>query len=332
VEELTQILIEKARQYIQEIEEQGGMTRSIETGLPKMRIEEAAARKQARIDRGEELIIGVNTLQREHEPPIETLRIDNEQVLRKQTVQLNQIRASRNETRVSETLERLKEIAYRRKARVDSEKVDPRVDDSGMASENDNLLAAAVDAARARATLGEISMAMEEAFGRYQGSGRRVSGVYAGEIGEEESFQNARNRVEEVAQKEGRQPRILVAKMGQDGHDRGAKIIATGFADLGFDVDIGPLFQTPQEVVKQAIENDVHILGISSLAAGHLALVPLVMKELKKADREDILVIVGGVIPPEDVDELLQLGVSAVFGPGTKISEAALEILSMMDS
>jgi len=312
------------------------MTRSIETGLPKMRIEEAAARKQARIDRGEELIIGVNTLQRDVEPPIETLRIDNEEVLRKQVNRLNEIRSARDENLVRETLGRLQEIAYRRKERLDSlisvnsDHNDGRRE-TNLASDDDNLLAAAVDAARARATLGEISMAMEEVFGRYQGSGRRVSGVYSGEIGNEESFQKARTLVEETALREGRQPRILVAKMGQDGHDRGAKIIATGFADLGFDVDIGPLFQTPQEVVKQAIENDVHVLGISSLAAGHRALVPLVMNELEKAGRNDIIVIVGGVIPPEDVEELLQIGVSGVFGPGTKLSDAALDVLNLLN-
>lgn len=334
VENLTQELITKARAHIQEIEENGGMTRSIEAGLPKMRIEEAAARKQARIDRGEERIIGVNTLQRETEPPIETLVVDHEKVLRNQTERLAHIKSTRDDDKVASALEKLSEMARRRKQTLLMNGPDSLPSSKGPSviglSDEENLLSAAIDAARARATLGEISTAMEEAFGRYQGSGRRVSGVYAGEIGNEESFKNARLEVHRFAELAGRQPRILVAKMGQDGHDRGAKIIATGFSDLGFDVDIGPLFQTPQEVVKQAIENDVHLLGISSLAAAHRTLVPVVMDELKKTGREDIVVIVGGVIPPEDVQPLLDMGVSAVFGPGTKISDAALEVLQLL--
>ena len=319
LEQRTQELIAKARKHILEIEENGGMTRSIETGLPKMRIEEAAAKKQARIDRGEELIIGVNTLQRASEPALETLIVDHEKVLRNQTDRLNHIKASRDQNRVDVTLKRLSEIATQRKNFL-----------SQHLPEEDNLLSAAIDAARARATLGEISMAMEESFQRYQGSSRRINGVYSGELGHEESFEKARRQVECFAEEAGRQPRILVAKMGQDGHARGAKIIATGFSDLGFDVDIGPLFQTPQEVVKQAIENDVHLLGISSLAAAHRTLVPIVMKELQKSGREDIRVIVGGVIPPEDNELLHRMGVSAVFGPGTKISDAALEVLNLL--
>lgn len=346
MEQLTRELIQKARAHIQEIEENGGMTRSIETGLPNMRIEEAAARKQARIDRGEERIVGVNILQRESEPSIETLIVDHENVLRNQMDRLTRIKATRDEEKVKAALQHLSVVAMQKKSQTDAQPSGssplsenhtdslPSTVEPGMqpVSKDENLLSAAIDAARLRATLGEISTAMEEAFGRYQGSGKRISGVYAGEIGYEASFEKARQEVLHFAEQEGRQPRILVAKMGQDGHDRGAKLIATGFSDLGFDVDVGPLFQTPQEVVKQAIENDVHVLGVSSLAAAHRTLVPIVMEELEKAGRQDLVVIVGGVIPPEDIEFLLNLGVSGVFGPGTKLSDAAFEVLELLNS
>lgn len=309
VESLTAELANKAWALIQEIEELGGMTKAIESGIPKLRIEEAAARKQARIDSGQDIIVGVNKYRLEKEDPLHTLEVDNQTVRRQQIERLNQIKATRDNAKVKEALERLTEAAQ---------------------TGNANLLELAVEAARHRATLGEISSALESVFGRYKAEIRSFSGVYSKEINNDESFEKAKRLADEFAKKEGRRPRIMIAKMGQDGHDRGAKVVATGYADVGFDVDIGPLFQTPQEAAKQAVENDVHILGVSSLAAGHKTLVPQVIEELKKYGREDIMVIVGGVIPPQDYQYLFDAGAVAVFGPGTKISEAAIKILEVL--
>lgn len=309
VESLTAELATKAWTLIQEIEELGGMTKAIESGIPKLRIEEAAARKQARIDSGQDIIVGVNKYRLEKEDPLHTLEVDNQTVRRQQIERLNQIKATRDNAKVKEALERLTEAAQ---------------------TGNANLLELAVEAARHRATLGEISSALESVFGRYKAEIRSFSGVYSKEINNDESFEKAKRLADEFAKKEGRRPRIMIAKMGQDGHDRGAKVVATGYADVGFDVDIGPLFQTPQEAAKQAVENDVHILGVSSLAAGHKTLVPQVIEELKKYGREDIMVIVGGVIPPQDYQYLFDAGAVAVFGPGTKIAEAAIKILEVL--
>lgn len=309
VESLTAELATKAWTLIQEIEELGGMTKAIESGIPKLRIEEAAARKQARIDSGQDIIVGVNKYRLEKEDPLHTLEVDNQTVRRQQIERLNQIKETRDNAKVKEALERLTEAAQ---------------------TGNANLLELAVEAARHRATLGEISSALESVFGRYKAEIRSFSGVYSKEINNDESFEKAKRLADEFAKKEGRRPRIMIAKMGQDGHDRGAKVVATGYADVGFDVDIGPLFQTPQEAAKQAVENDVHILGVSSLAAGHKTLVPQVIEELKKYGREDIMVIVGGVIPPQDYQYLFDAGAVAVFGPGTKISEAAIKILEVL--
>lgn len=309
VESLTAELTNKAWALIQEIEELGGMTKAIESGIPKLRIEEAAARKQARIDSGQDIIVGVNKYRLEKEDPLHTLEVDNQTVRRQQIERLNQIKETRDNAKVKEALERLTEAAQ---------------------TGNANLLELAVEAARHRATLGEISSALESVFGRYKAEIRSFSGVYSKEINNDESFEKAKRLADEFAKKEGRRPRIMIAKMGQDGHDRGAKVVATGYADVGFDVDIGPLFQTPQEAAKQAVENDVHILGVSSLAAGHKTLVPQVIEELKKYGREDIMVIVGGVIPPQDYQYLFDAGAVAVFGPGTKIAEAAIKILEVL--
>lgn len=309
VESLTAELATKAWTLIQEIEELGGMTKAIESGIPKLRIEEAAARKQARIDSGQDIIVGVNKYRLEKEDPLHTLEVDNQTVRRQQIERLNQIKETRDNAKVKEALERLTEAAQ---------------------TGNANLLELAVEAARHRATLGEISSALESVFGRYKAEIRSFSGVYSKEINNDESFEKAKRLADEFAKKEGRRPRIMIAKMGQDGHDRGAKVVATGYADVGFDVDIGPLFQTPQEAAKQAVENDVHILGVSSLAAGHKTLVPQVIEELKKYGREDIMVIVGGVIPPQDYQYLFDAGAVAVFGPGTKIAEAAIKILEVL--
>ncbi len=309
VESLTAELANKAWALIQEIEELGGMTKAIESGIPKLRIEEAAARKQARIDSGQDIIVGVNKYRLEKEDPLHTLEVDNQTVRRQQIERLNQIKETRDNAKVKEALERLTEAAQ---------------------TGNANLLELAVEAARHRATLGEISSALESVFGRYKAEIRSFSGVYSKEINNDESFEKAKRLADEFAKKEGRRPRIMIAKMGQDGHDRGAKVVATGYADVGFDVDIGPLFQTPQEAAKQAVENDVHILGVSSLAAGHKTLVPQVIEELKKYGREDIMVIVGGVIPPQDYQYLFDAGAVAVFGPGTKIAEAAIKILEVL--
>ncbi|HAD97802.1 MAG TPA: methylmalonyl-CoA mutase, partial [Cryomorphaceae bacterium] len=309
VEYLTDQIVQKSWALIEEVEELGGMAKAIETGLPKMRIEEAAAKKQARIDSGKEWIIGVNVYRNEKDEPIELLEVDNAEVRRKQIERLESIKASRNSAEVQSTLQALEEAAR---------------------SGSGNLLELAVNAARARATLGEISLAMEKAFGRYTATIRSISGVYSNEMKKDEKFEKAQRLADQFEEQEGRRPRIMIAKMGQDGHDRGAKVVATSFADLGFDVDIGPLFQTPAEAARQAIENDVHILGVSSLAAGHKTLVPQVMQELKKQGREDILVIAGGVIPKNDYQYLFDAGVVGVFGPGTVIAEAASKILEVM--
>ncbi|MCV6629313.1 MAG: methylmalonyl-CoA mutase [Flavobacteriaceae bacterium] len=309
VEKLTNDLAEKAWKLIEEVEELGGMTKAIETGVPKMRIEEAAAKKQARIDSGQDLIIGVNKYALAEEDELQILEVDNQVVRKQQIEQLEAIKKSRDQQAVTAALNKLTEAAKTGK---------------------DNLLALAVDAARKRATLGEISDALEDVFGRYKAKIQSFNGVYAKEIKEDKSFKKAINLADTFAKADGRRPRIMIAKMGQDGHDRGAKVVATGYADVGFDVDIGPLFQTPEEAAKQAVENDVHILGVSSLAAGHKTLVPQVIAELKKHDREDIMVIVGGVIPKQDYDYLYEAGAVAVFGPGTKISDAAIEILEIL--
>ncbi len=309
VEELTSSLIEDAWKLIQEVEQLGGMSKAIESGLPKMRIEEAAAKKQARIDSGEDVIVGVNNYLTDDQQDFEILEIDNEKVRNGQIDCLNQLRANRNQDDVNDVLIRLENAAN---------------------TGNANLLELAVEAAEKRATLGEISLALENSFGRYKAIINSISGVYSSEMKNNESFQEARKLADEFAANDGRRPRILVAKMGQDGHDRGAKVIATGFADLGFDVDIGPLFQTPKEVARQAAENDVHILGVSSLANGHKTLVPEVIKELKELGRKDIMVVAGGVIPQQDYQFLYNAGVSFVFGPGTKIPEAAIDILNQL--
>jgi len=310
VEKLTQEIAEKAWAHLEEIEDLGGMANAIESGLPKMRIEEAAARKQARIDSGKDIIVGVNRYQLEKETQMEIRDIDNTKVRKSQIERLQKMKASRNNSEVQESLTRLTEGA----------------------KSNANLLELAVDCARKRASLGEISDAIEKVFGRYQATIRSISGVYSAEAMQDKDFENAREMANKFAELDGRRPRIMIAKMGQDGHDRGAKVIATSFADIGFDVDIGPLFQTPEEAVQQAIENDVHILGISSLAAGHKTLIPTVMAELKRQKREDIMVVVGGVIPQQDYDFLYTKGVMGIFGPGTKISAAAIELLEILIS
>ena len=309
VESLTAEIAEKAWALIQEVEELGGMTKAIEAGIPKLRIEEAAARKQARIDSSQDIIVGVNKYRLEKEDPLHILDVDNNMVRKQQIERLDQIKATRDNVKVTECLNKLIECAKTKKG---------------------NLLELAVDAARYRATLGEISDALETVYGRYKAQIRSFSGVYSKEIKNDESFAKAKQLADAFAKKDGRRPRIMIAKMGQDGHDRGAKVVATGYADVGFDVDIGPLFQTPYEAAKQAVENDVHILGVSSLAAGHKVLVPQVIAELKKYGREDIMVIVGGVIPAQDYQFLFDAGAVAVFGPGTKISEAAITILNVL--
>lgn len=311
VESLTAQLANKAWQHIQEIESLGGMTAAIEAGIPKMRIEEAAAAKQAHIDSGVEHVIGVNLYKTEEEIAIDILKVDNTKVRKEQIASLEKVKASRNHNTVLNALTTITESARKGTG---------------------NLLELAVCAARERATLGEISLALEEAFGRYKATNRTITGVYSKEISMDIKFNEALALSDQFAALEGRRPRIMIAKLGQDGHDRGAKIIATSFADLGFDVDMGPLFQTPEEAARQAAENDVHILGISSLAAGHNTLVPDTISELRKIGREDIIVIVGGVIPRQDYQALYDAGVAAVFGPGTIISEAAAEILKLMIS
>lgn len=309
VESLTDEIVQSAWKLIQEVEELGGMTKAIEAGIPKLRIEEAAARKQARIDSGQDIIVGVNKYRLDKEDPLHILDVDNQMVRKQQLEQLEKIKAARDQDKVQESLKKLILCAQ-----------------TGQG----NLLDLAVDAARNRTTLGEISDALETVFGRYKAQIKSFSGVYSKEIKDDKSFGKAKLLADEFAKIEGRRPRIMIAKMGQDGHDRGAKVVATGYADLGFDVDIGPLFQTPAEAAKQAIENDVHILGVSSLAAGHKTLVPQVIEELKKYGREDIMVVVGGVIPAQDYQFLFDAGAVAVFGPGTKISEAAIKILEIL--
>jgi methylmalonyl-CoA mutase len=309
VESLTNEIAQSAWRLIEEVEELGGMTKAIESGIPKLRIEEAAARKQARIDSGQDIIVGVNQFRLDKEDPLQILDVDNQMVRKQQLEQLDRIKSSRNNDKVKNSLDQLIQCAK---------------------TAEGNLLEIAVEAARNRATLGEISDALETVFGRYKAQIKSFSGVYSKEIKNDESFEKAKQLANVFAEKEGRRPRIMIAKMGQDGHDRGAKVVATGYADVGFDVDIGPLFQTPAEAAKQAVENDVHILGVSSLAAGHKTLVPQVIEELKKYGREDIMVVVGGVIPAQDYQFLFDAGAVAVFGPGTKISEAAIKILTIL--
>jgi methylmalonyl-CoA mutase len=309
VEQLTHEIAQNAWKLIEEVEELGGMTKAIESGIPKLRIEEAAARKQARIDSNQDIIVGINQYRLAKEDPLHILDVDNQMVRKQQLESLAEIKASRNSEAVTANLAALTESARTGKG---------------------NLLELAVTAARNRATLGEISDALEVIFGRYKAQIKSFSGVYSKEIKNNESFELAKQKANEFAELEGRRPRIMIAKMGQDGHDRGAKVVATGYADVGFDVDIGPLFQTPAEAAKQAVENDVHILGVSSLAAGHKTLVPQVIEELKNYGREDIMVIVGGVIPAQDYQFLFDAGAVAVFGPGTKISEAAIQILDVL--
>ncbi len=316
VEYLTNELTQKAWTLIEEVEQLGGMTKAIETGLPKLRIEEAAARKQARIDGGKDVIVGVNRYRPESEQPLETLDIDNQAVRQLQVARLEQVKTQRNEEQVRQALEAITTAATQTPGTPSPKQGEQ------------NLLALAVDAARHRATLGEISDALEKVFGRHKATIRAVSGIYSAEVSDDENFRLARQLSDHFAELDGRRPRILVAKMGQDGHDRGAKIIATSFADLGFDVDMGPLFQTPDEVARQAAENDVHIVGVSSLAAGHKTLVPQLIEELRKIGRDDIMVIAGGVIPAADYQYLYDAGVRGIFGPGTVISVAAQKILN----
>jgi len=309
VESLTQEIAEKAWALIEEVEKLGGMAAAIETGIPKMRIEEAAARAQARIDSGKQTIVGVNSYRLEKEDPIDILEVDNTAVRIQQIERLKQLKGNRNEAEVQKALAAITECAK-----------------TGQG----NLLELAVEAARLRASLGEISDACEAIAGRYKATIRTISGVYSSETKNDSDFQRASELTDKFAKKEGRRPRIMVAKMGQDGHDRGAKVVATGYADCGFDVDMGPLFQTPAEAAKQAVENDVHIMGVSSLAAGHKTLVPQVIAELKNLGREDILVIAGGVIPAQDYDFLYKAGVAAIFGPGTSVAKAACTIMGIL--
>ena len=307
MESLTNTLIQETQQTLQEVEALGGMTKAVASGMPKQRIEEAAARRQARIDQGKEVIVGVNKYRLEQEEQVEVRDIDNSAVREAQIRRLNQIRQNRDNKAVKGILSRLREAA---------------------SSGQDNLLALSIEAIRVRATVGEISDAMEQSWGRYNAPIHSITGVYGSEYEEDSDFVDAREEINQFAVEEGRRPRIMVAKMGQDGHDRGAKVISTAFADLGFDVDIGPLFQTPEEVVRQAIENDVHVIGISSQAAGHKTLVHQLMQVLLAEKVADMVVVVGGVIPPQDYDDLYQQGVACIFGPGTKIPQAAREVLS----
>ncbi|MFO0479088.1 MAG: methylmalonyl-CoA mutase [Bacteroidota bacterium] len=309
VESLTNELAQKAWELIEEVEALGGMAKAIETGIPKMRIEEAAARKQARIDGGKDIIVGVNLYQTDEKTTIDILDVDNNKVRTQQIQRLAKLKAERDSDKVEKALNALTECAK---------------------SGNGNLLELAIHAARLRCSLGEISYALEKVYGRYKANIKSIAGVYSKEINMDKHFLKAKNLADQFAELDGRRPRIMIAKMGQDGHDRGAKIISTSFADLGFDVDIGPLFQTPAEAAKQAVENDVHVLGVSSLAAGHKTLIPQVIEELKKYGREDIMVIAGGVIPQQDYDFLYKAGVSGIFGPGTVISLSAIEILEKL--
>ncbi len=309
VESLTNELVHKAWEHIQEIEKLGGMAAAIESGLPKLKIEEAAARTQARIDSGEQTIVGVNKYRLDKEDPIDILEIDNTAVREAQIARLKELRANRNQAEVDAALDAITKC---------------------VETGNGNLLELAVDAAKKRASLGEISYACEKVVGRYKAVIRTVSGVYSSVAGDDADFEKAKAMTDEFAELTGRRPRIMIAKMGQDGHDRGAKVVATGYADMGFDVDMGPLFQTPEETAKQAVENDVHVIGVSSLAAGHKTLVPAVIAELKKLGREDILVYVGGVIPHQDYQFLFDAGAIAVFGPGTKVSKSAIQVMDIL--
>lgn len=310
IESLTKDLITKAKEHIAEIDELGGMSKAIEQGLPKLKIEESAARTQARIDSGLQPVVGVNGFQNLQESEVPVLKVDNDEVRRQQLQKLEQLRKERDSDKAEESLKQLTQAA----------------------EAGENLLEACVECARNKVSLGEMSEAMEKVFGRHQAHIQGLTGVYQSEMAGIESFKKATGRVKKFAKENGRPPRILLAKMGQDGHDRGQKVVATAFADLGFDVDIGPLFQTPEESAKQAVENDVHIIGVSSLAAGHLQLVPALRAELKKHNREDMLIVVGGVIPPQDFEKLKELGAAAIFGPGTVIAEAVLELLDIMEN
>jgi methylmalonyl-CoA mutase len=309
VEKLTAEIAERAWGHIEEVERLGGMSKAIETGIPKLRIEEAAARKQARIDSKLDTIVGINKYRLEKEDPLEILDVDNTKVRESQIARLKELRANRDETKVKAALAAITKAAE---------------DKTG------NLLELAIEAARVRATLGEISDACEAVAGRYKAIIRMNTGVYSSEVKNDSEFEKAKSLVVEFAKKEGRQPRIMIAKLGQDGHDRGAKVVATGYADCGFDVDMGPLFQTPEEAAKQAVENDVHVVGVSSLAAGHKTLVPQIVSELKKLGREDIMVIVGGVIPAQDYDALYKAGAVAIFGPGTSVSAASVKLMELL--
>lgn len=310
IESLTNDLAHRAWEHIEEVEKLGGMAKAIETGIPKLRIEEAAARKQARIDSGADKIIGINEYRLDHEDPIEILDVDNTKVRESQIARLKELRAHRDEAAVKAALEAITKA---------------------VETKSGNLLELAVEAAKVRATLGEISDACEKVVGRYKAVIRMNTGVYSSEVKNDSSFETAKKMVSEFAAKEGRQPRIMIAKLGQDGHDRGAKVVATGYADCGFDVDMGPLFQTPEEAARQAVENDVHVVGVSSLAAGHKTLVPQIIAELKKLGREDILVVVGGVIPAQDYDELYRDGAVAIFGPGTPIATGAIKMMELLN-
>nr|WP_209402458.1 methylmalonyl-CoA mutase [Pseudozobellia sp. WGM2] len=321
VERLTHNLAQKAWDLIQEIEDLGGMTKAIQAGIPKKRIEEAAAIKQAKIDSGKSIVVGVNKFQIDDEDELEILEVDNDDVRKRQIKKLEQVKWKRDSKKVQKALEKLTLAATKRAGK----NAGPPPTDN-----NENLLALSIEAAKARATLGEISNALETAFGRHRANTQSIIGVYSREIKDDSNFKKALELSDSFAAKDGRRPRILIAKMGQDGHDRGARVVATGYADLGFDVDIAPLFQTPKEVAKQAVENDVHILGVSSLAGGHKTLIPQVIEELKTYGREDIMVVVGGVIPKKDYPFLMKAGTVAVFGPGTKIADAAIHVLNIL--
>ena len=309
VEALTDELVHRAWEHIQEVEKLGGMAKAIETGIPKMRIEEAAARTQARIDSGEQTIVGINKYRLEKEEPIDILEVDNTAVRQEQIENLRRLKEGRNQEEVDKALKAITECVRTGKG---------------------NLLELAVEAAHVRATLGEISDACEEVVGRYKAVIRTISGVYSSESKKDSDFARACSLTEEFAKKEGRRPRVMIAKMGQDGHDRGAKVVATGYADCGFDVDMGPLFQTPEEAAREAVENDVHAVGVSSLAAGHKTLIPQIIGELKKLGREDILVFAGGVIPAQDYDFLYRAGVVAIFGPGTSVAKSACKVMELL--
>ncbi|MCR4660252.1 MAG: cobalamin-dependent protein, partial [Bacteroidales bacterium] len=309
VETLTHEIAHRAWAHIQEVEKLGGMAKAIESGVPKMRIEEASARKQSRIDSNVDTIVGINKYRLDHEDPIETLEIDNTAVRNAQIERLHKLRAERDNAAVEAALDRLTECAR---------------------TGEGNLLDLSIDAARKRASLGEISYALEKVYGRYKAKINLISNVYSSQTKESDAFKKAQELTDKFAKLEGRRPRIMVAKMGQDGHDRGAKVVATGYADMGFDVDMGPLFQTPAEAAKQAVENDVHIVGASSLAAGHKTLLPQLIEELKKLGREDIMVVAGGVIPAQDYQYLFDAGVAAIFGHGTPVSTSAIKMMELL--